>query len=471
MKKIYKLIAVFTVILLAVMSLNEIHVAASSGSMIGPIDVSGMSKKQMTKEVREMVEVWQQKEISIQGGSEEVVVSGEVFNFDVSRSVDRLNKAQKKPWYDFWSAKPDVKSELIVHATEKLINTVEPIVGDNLDEVMESLLEQAATLPIQPLKITKADFDISEGKLVSSAALPIESENVDELTVIADKLNEYTLQPNTDFSFLAVLGKKLGKKNASLAATALYNNALQSGFEVSQRHQADCIQNYVEAGYEASLNAGKSQDLIFSSTRQGPVKIQASVKNNQFYVDFYISASEELPEIKLYTANEETITPKVIYRYTDKLSMGESKEVRQASEGITVDVYRQMTTIEYGTEKKLISTNYYAPIHQVILKSMEEMPADDSTLEDFSGDMDAEFTQEPNDTLGEDSINDEENVTAVEGLTEEDTIQLDDQNKLVIEKIENPTAEQLSEENVIYSEANDSYYYIYTVDGSEEGDK
>lgn len=481
MKPLFQISSLVIIILLVMMTVNKIQVFASSGSMIGPVDVSGMSKKEMVKEVRGLVAVWQSKEIAIQAGAEEVSVPGTAFDFDVSRSVERLQNAQKRSWYNFWSPKPDVKSDLIVHATEQLRTAMEPLVGTEIDEEIDSLLEQAATLPVRPLKVVQSDFELEEGQIISSITLPIKSNNLNELTQIVDQLDEMLLEPQAEFSFFHTVGKSFKAKNANLVATALYNNALQSGFEVSQRHQASQVQSYIEAGYEAAVNAEKSQDLVFKSTREGLVKLSAKLKNNELLLDFYVPKNEELPNITLYTDDEQTIAPRVIYRYSDDLIEGESEEIRPSKDGFSISVYRKITSLENGTEKKLISSNYYAPNHQIILKSMEETSEEDTNLDENLTDEAFSFEDDPNAALGDDLTNDsysedtevevvDEGATGSNIINEENG-QLLDRDKLVIVKIENPTKEELEDENLIYSEVDDSYYYVSTVEIKAKGEK
>lgn len=442
-------------------TLNKIQVLAASESMIGPIDVSGMSKKETIKEVRSVVEIWQGKDIAIQVGEAEVSISGEAFNFDVNRSVERLKNAQKIPWYNFWSTKPEVKSELIVHATTQLRGAIAPLLRTNVDEAIDSLLQQAAELPIRPLKIAQNNFELADGQILTTITLPIVATEMNEMTKLANSLDELVFEPYDEFSFFNTLGRAYKIKNANVAATALYNNALQAGFDISQRHAASRVQSYVEAGFEATINRKKSYDLVFKSTRNGLVKLSAKVKNNEFVLAFYVPKNEELPNIVLYTADKKTIEPRIIYRYSEDLILGDSKEIQSSKEGLSISIYRKITTLENDTEKKLISANYYAPTHQIVLKAMEESNVDETVLNKESA-----VTEDSNAILG-DGLTD----IVDKGILENEEEQLIDRNKLVIEKVENPTEEQLASENLVYSESDDSYYYVHAVDAKAEGEK
>lgn len=454
MKRFIQVLSVVIVLLLLAATLNRVQVSASSGSMIGPIDVSGMSKKEMIAEVQEKVAIWQERDIAIQGGMEEVTVQGEIFRFDAKRSVENFQQAQKSPWYDFWSPKPEVQSELFVYASEELSTVLEPIAGDDVEQKIEDILLQVATLPTRPLKITIDDFDVTQGKLLSSSAIQLEAEDMEAAAVMVEKINGHILKTNEEFSFSKVLGKKTNGNVANIVASALYINALQSGFDVLERHQSLKIPDYVNPGFEAVIDPVKQQNLVFKSMDISLVKMLATVENEQFKLQFYRANLEKIPEIMIYTANKKEIEAGIIYRYSKKLFVGESENVQESVKGQTISVYRQQRNAVFGTEKTLISANYYAPVHKVVLQSMDELP-ESNDIEPIEEDV-----VEVPDVAGDE-----------QEIIEDTTQQNEDRNEIIIRKVEHPTDEELADEDLIYSEEDDSYYYIELVDSKGEGEK
>lgn len=454
MKRIKKIGVTFSLVVFSLILLNSANVFASSvSSKIGPIDVSGMSKKEKNIEVRKIVEGWQKNDIAIQIGGDEITVPGTAFNFDAQRSVEALENLQEKPWYDFWSKTPAAQTDLIVHATDQLRTAVENRVGkDEIEEKMDELLLQAGQLPNRPLKLTVERFEFKDGKVVSTAVVPLKQSEVATLTAYAKQINGKIIKPNEKFSYMKHFGAPHNIRVGSLMATALYQNALSIGFDIDERNQALGIPNYADAGYEAVIKTGKNQDLQFTSTHAANVKVQAMVEKNQLLVSFYVAKGDAVNDVRVYAVGKKEVEAKVINRYTKELSVGQEHVVQQPKDGLVVKIYRQITSEQLGREKSIVSSNYYAPKHTVILKSMDrpkpepEEPIIEEEIPSIEDEPVAPESEEP-------------------PVTEEDPEDLSDLPN-------RPTADQLENADLVYTEDDDSYYYIYTIDKEKgEGEK
>lgn len=422
----------FSLVVFSLFLLNSANVFASSvSSKIGPIDVSGMSKKEKNIEVRKIVDGWQKNDIAIQVGGDEFTVPGSAFNFDSQRSVEALENLQQKPWYDFWSKTPEAQTDLIVHATDQLRTAVENRIGkDELEEKMDELLVQAGQLPNRPLKLTVDRFDFKDGKVISTAVVPLKQSEKEVLTAYAKQINGKVMKPESKFSYMKHFGAPHSVRVGSLMATALYQNALASGFEIDERHQALTIPNYADAGYEAVIKTGKNQDLQFTSTHRANIKIQAIVEKNHLIVSFYVAKGDVVDSVHVYAVGEKPVEAKEINRYSKELEVGQEEVIQQPKNGLVVKIYRQITSEQSGREKSIVSSNYYAPKHKVILKSM------------------------------------------VRPQPEPEEPVIDEENEDLSELPNRPTADQLENAELVYSEDTDSYYYIYTIDKEKgEGQK
>lgn len=454
MKIMKKIGVTFSLVVFSLILLNSANVFASSvSSKIGPIDVSGMSKKEKNIEVRKIVEGWQKNDIAIQIGGDEFTVPGTAFNFDAQRSVEALENLQEKPWYDFWSKTLAAQTDLIVHATDQLRTAVENRVGkDDIEEKMDELLLQAGQLPNRPLKLTVERFDFKDGKVISTAVVPLKQSEVEILSAYAKQINGNIIKPNAKFSYLKHFGAPHTIRVGSLMATALYQNALSIGFDIDERNQALTIPNYADAGYEAVIKTGKNQDLQFTSTHAANVKVQAIVEKNQLIVSFYVAKGDVVNDVRVYAVGKKEVEAKIINRYTKEFTVGQEEVVQQPKDGLIVKIYRQITSEQSGREKSIVSSNYYAPKHKVILKSMDRPKP------------------EPEEPIIEEEIPliDEEPVAPESEeppVVEEDPEDLSDLP-------DRPTADQLENADLVYSEDDDSYYYIYTIDKEKgEGEK
>lgn len=443
---LFKRIVIFTI--LGTMTLFSIHAlpvqASSSNAKIGPIDVSGMSQKEMKKEVRQIVDAWQQNEVTIQIGRNEITVPGEDFNFDIQQSVNTLLKKTEKPWYDFWTATPSASVPLVVNETEQLRQKLQPVLGDETDLQIKELLKQAANLPNRPMTLERKDFPFEEGIEISSATIQLKEEDIAPITEMAKSVNGVLVKPNQELSFFQQVGVPETIRLGSLMASALYQNALQSGFEITERHQGILLPNYTDPGMEAVIKPTKQYDFKFIVTRDSSIKMRADVSGQTLKVQFYILAGEQKPDVKIYTADEQSIPSGVIYRYAEELDAGVTNTIQQPKDGLTISVYRQIRTEKQNSERKMVSNNYYAPIHEVIETSNQEVIVEEVTTDS---------TDEQTNTDGEFEVNND----TTEVTTEEDVLE-------ATPPPTEPTDEALKNATVDYSEDEDYYYYIYSVE-------
>ncbi|MCA9725937.1 MAG: G5 domain-containing protein, partial [Kurthia sp.] len=165
-------------------------------------------------------------------------------------------------------------------------------------------------------------------------------------------------------------------------------------------------------------------------------------------VKFYIAAGEKKPDVKVYTADEESIPSGVIYRYNESLGAGVTASVQQAKDGLTISVYRQIRTEKGETKRTLMSNNYYAPIHEVIETSNEEVIVEEPVTQNPEVDSSFEVNEDTTEVPTEDDV---------VAPTEDDVV-------APTPPPNEPTADELKNATVDYSEDEDYYYYIYSVE-------
>ena len=68
--------------------------------------------------------------------------------------------------------------------------------------------------------------------------------------------------------------------------TTIYNAAIKSNMEITERQNHSFLPTYSEPGYDATVVYG-SQDFKFKNTRNYPIKILASVENGNCTVSIY----------------------------------------------------------------------------------------------------------------------------------------------------------------------------------------
>lgn len=119
----------------------------------------------------------------------------------------------------------------------------------------------------------------------------------------ASSLNGKVIKPGQTFNFNATVGsasKSAGYKNAKVivdgkfvdgygggvcqVSSTLFNAALNSGMDITQRRNHSVKISYLPAGYDAAVSYG-SLNLKFKNTYKVPVKIKANANNSTITID------------------------------------------------------------------------------------------------------------------------------------------------------------------------------------------
>src|SRR5699024_5520763 len=121
-------------------------------------------------------------------------------------------------------------------------------------------------------------------------------------------------------------------------ATALYNLFLQTNFDILERHASLTVPSYAEAGWDAVVSGVEEKDLIVMNPEKVSYKIEATETNDQLQVALKAMPSDYI--YKFETKHVKEIKQRTLYRYSKKLTAGESKTLQDVQSGLTIDVSR-----------------------------------------------------------------------------------------------------------------------------------
>ncbi|GLC30835.1 VanW family protein [Clostridium omnivorum] len=142
--------------------------------------------------------------------------------------------------------------------------------------------------------------------ILSSYETPLmdsSSTRVNNITLAAKKINNYTLKPGETFSFNNTVGKRTPEKGYKKAkilvkgepaedigggicqlSTTLYNAAEKSGMKIIERHHHSKAVCYVGKGKDATVSYGY-YDFKFKNTKSYAIQIKTGISNGKVYVN------------------------------------------------------------------------------------------------------------------------------------------------------------------------------------------
>lgn len=356
--------------------------AASKGSTIGNVPIEDLSKGEMKKKLNAAIGEWQGSEIYVSIGEKEITLSGEDFLFDINASIKQYELSVERPWYAFWEKKRIVNEPLIVEGNASLKEKIEYQTNLKDENLTTQVLEAASYLKNGPIKVEVKSLSIENAERISFETIAINDNQFAEISEIANQLNDYMIEPEIEISFNDLIATTSNNENTmSIVASALHSAVLQSSFEILERHQANEVPTYVNAGYEAVVNPVLKRDFRFVSHSKVPAKIVAKVKSGKLKIELYSLPGN--PKVSVFDNGKKSVKPRTIYRYSSYIEEGEKEIAQHSKSGLQLLIYRTITN-DAGEEKiELISQNYYAPLNEIIeLSSIQTLVETDSSEEE-----------------------------------------------------------------------------------------
>ncbi|SFH24772.1 Vancomycin resistance protein YoaR, contains peptidoglycan-binding and VanW domains [Desulfotomaculum arcticum] len=147
-------------------------------------------------------------------------------------------------------------------------------------------------------------------------------------------------------------------------SSTLYNTLLLANLEIIERHPHTKTVSYVAPGLDATVAYGQ-QDLRFRNNSEHSIFITAHLEDHGIAVRIWGVIDENQPLADILTELT-PLDPKVIIRKQASLGKGQQKVLSSGKRGYIAKVYKVFKTAP-GETKKLVSKDYYAPEHRIIL--------------------------------------------------------------------------------------------------------
>ena len=367
------LIAILAAMWIPNVELNSTAFAkeVTKASSIGGVEVAGLKEEEIEAAVQAVVTEWLDTPILITGGGMTSTIDPGQIVFDVASSIAEYERMTDKSWYNFWDRDQIVHIPLQVGLSEEAQSQLEAIAVWDVENTLNSVLEQASYLKGHEVEASVIDTTLLEAErlALSIEVIPVHTLGVSE---VGNILNDFVIAPGESISLLTILSENTELANQAgldFIASMLYNAVLQTDYEILERHAQNEIPSYIQQGTEATINQALEKDLQFVNLSEQPGKIKVTTEGKSLKLEIFSQMKEK--DIKIRVEKDRIVNPRIIYRYSDELAVGQEKTIQEGKTGIRVEVYRSI--VENGASSEvLVSRDYYAPVNRIVVRSSKQ---------------------------------------------------------------------------------------------------
>ncbi|MHA6251464.1 VanW family protein [Oceanobacillus sp. CAU 1775] len=392
MNKIKRLrnIFILTIVLLVSLILPTYVFASkvSDGSGVAGIPLENMTMEEARQELQTTIDVWQSGEALEAIHEQEILeIPRDIFQFDIELTLTQLEEKMKRHWSNFFMKPKNVQQELIVSLAPGAIEMLDWPASIDIEATLNYALLQASNLTENSVSLVYIEGAMLEEVEIASVSLEIPEASESTIEYLIENLNGQIIEPDSLYSFLEANALPNGAANGeiemSFVASGLYELALQTDLAIIERHQQDQVTSYAEPGLDAKVNREENLDLRLYHTNNFSYTILAKIDEGRVELSLEAPSTAFISDYSL--ENEKEVKPRKIYRYNRNLGPGEEVVIQEPANGVQIEVYRLVRTEdEESVERKLVSRDFYKPIHEIIETSVETEESVEETPEDVN---------------------------------------------------------------------------------------
>jgi len=363
---------------------------------IGPIDVSGLNKEQSLQLLSMKTDEWKQKNhMTSQFLFEIAKMKTDTVAFDVQGSVNKAQNGQINPLQvslneNLWN---DHLSELGFTGQEDIID---------YDTFKQDLLSFA-----RDLHSTRENFNLTSyinrkqiGVFeIAQASMPFSLGDASAASWIR-KHSTILVEPNQSLSlneiFISEPEGLYSEGFKTILASTIYKAALESPFQIFERHISQTNPFKIQAGFEAYID--DNRDFVIENVYGFPLTIETKQISNQLVVT--IIGPDVGIEVDLDPLDRKVLPYRVQIQTIEK---SVPQKTDKGLEGVEVNVSR---TVFLNREKKGtfdVSKDLYFPVHEIQYRhkvkssEMTPSPSSDSSTGSGGNNNSVDGTTNPND--------------------------------------------------------------------------
>ncbi|MBE4908156.1 VanW family protein [Bacillus luteolus] len=336
------------------------------GTMIGPVDISNLTKEEAISKIENEIHNWGTlTQLTLKNKENDQVINTSLFSFSITESVSNARNGKQSPL-------------LVALLDEHLISALQEVAEDSLIERLElnelqSELEQIAE-ELQPgsysFELLHYGANNDEFEVVAESIVGTSTYHNDISNMLTSLANINVPAQGT-FSLLETINElgigNVSTDSLSIVGSALYKAILLTNFDILERHASRELPVYAELGYEARILPNQ-KDFVFYNPNTTDYSINFELFEDRLYVS--VSGS---PFIYGYQVMMETraFNPRTILQYKSSVPVGETVVQTEGTKGFLVPVYRLTMQDSINiVDKTKIAEDFYPPIHRVELKSI-----------------------------------------------------------------------------------------------------
>lgn len=254
------------------------------------------------------------------------------------------------------------------------------------EEEAKEILNEKKDEYIIPLKVTYPEITVASlgdkafTDKLATYTTTYDASNVNRnnnLVLAAEKLNGTIVNPGEEFSYNKTIGERTisaGFKEAKAYAngdvvldvgggicqlsSTLYNAALLSNMEITERHNHYFQTAYVPAGRDATVSWG-TVDFKFKNNRKYPIKIESTSGDGVVTVNLLGVKQDDD-----YTVLVDSTVTSIIERKTETVK--NQNQTREGEDGCTSETYKTLLKNGIIVSKTLVSKDTYNALSKKI---------------------------------------------------------------------------------------------------------
>lgn len=349
------------------------------GTMIGPIDISKLSKQDATSKVQQKITQWLSHNSLriVYGDISQTTSASDIYQFQIDQLVSKAESGKMNP------LNATLRKETIKNSIERI--SKEEYQNFNHEALEREILQHGASLQENPLKLDLVQYITSNNHemIVKSTISNIADA---ELIRFTNMLRSAEIPPFQAFSLLDLIHHHeldlLTDEALSIIASAIYETILPTNFQIVERHISDHLPPYAKLGYEAAI-VKDHKNLIFYNGNPYMYKLLFSIKDNGFIVE--LEGKPFLQKYIISLENENSIEPKTVKQYDESLKVGQSKIVEKGEKARSVTVLRR--TVDNGGKisEEILSQDYYRPIYRIEHSNIPPLSPNNGPAPDQNG--------------------------------------------------------------------------------------
>ncbi|GAA0333879.1 hypothetical protein GCM10008967_25800 [Bacillus carboniphilus] len=343
--------------------------AFAEQTLIGSVDVSGLTDEEAAQKVRDAVSSWKNDvSFSIQIEEQTILLKNDAFDFDIESSIKQAKDSTINA-LNVRFLEDHLLLKLTTDASHVSISPkeIEPII-QMMEQKASYLLAQSTSLELkggdqnQPSTPSHTEYSIT---IVRTTASPNINKYLNRTAL------ELELEPNHSFSFLNWSEKygllDLTNEELSTIASVLWEGVLSTPVSLVERHTSGSLPASIQPGLEAKIDKNNGQDLSFNNSTDVPILFQLR-STGPNTISLTISTEQTSSLVSYSIIQEKVLEPRKVIQYVSN-NDSRAGQTLPGQKGYEIKIIREYTDTKGNIlQSEVVVKDSYLPIHETIFQ-------------------------------------------------------------------------------------------------------